>query len=274
MMRIFKLKNAAGYEYNLTDKEHFMYDPSDLGFAYNTNYQQVGPQFVQMSELLKQPRPAGVMKFNDYEGYNSFIKFIQKRPLVLIYIPDNKEFRLNCKVASLEKTEKKAGGWLHCKIKFEGIGTWYRYSVLKKNTSTYKEKTYNYSFPFQYTDSTINSMEITTESTIKSPMIITFIGPCKNPSWVHYLNGIRIASGKVFVELRSGEKMKVSSVMPYSIVKTDSTGNELEDLYGASDFSTQRFLWLEQGGNLITIAHEGIGDLNAVVEVYEYYESV
>lgn len=274
MMRIFKLKNAAGYEYNLTDKVHFMYDPSGLGFSYDTDYKQVGSQFVQISETLKQPKPAGVMKFNDYAEYNNFIKFIQKRPLVLIYIPDNKEYRLNCKVTSLEKTEKEAGGWLHCKIKFEGIGTWYKYSVLKKNNSSYREKTYNYSYPYQYTDSTINSMEITTESNIKSPMVITFIGPCKNPQWVHYINGIRIASGKVFVDLKYGERMKVSSVMPYRIVKTDSTGRELEDLYGVSDFSTQRFLWLEQGVNLITVAHEGIDDLNAIVEVYEYYESV
>lgn len=274
MMRIFKLKNAAGYEYDLTYKAHFMYNPSDLGFAYDTDYKQVGPQFIQMSEALKQPKPAGVMKFNDYEEYGNFIKFIQKRPLVLIYIPDNKEFRLNCKVASLEKSEKKAGGWLHCKIRFEGIGTWYKYSLLRKTNRSYKEKTYNYIYPFQYTDSTIDSMVISAESNIKSPMIITFIGPCKNPQWVHYINGIRIASGKVFVDLKTGERMKVSSVMPYSIEKTDSAGNELEDLYGESDFSTQRFLWLEQGENWITVAHEGIEDINVVVEVYEYYESV
>lgn len=273
-MRAFKLKNAAGYEYDLTDKEHFMYNPSDLGFSYDTDYQQVGAQFVQISETLKQPKPTGTIKFNTYAEYNNFIKFIQKKPLVLSYIPENKEYRLDCKVASLEKAEKKAGGWLHCKIRFEGIGAWYSYTLLQENVADAGGKTYNWDYPYQYTDSTVDSVQITAESNIKSPMVITFIGPCKNPLWKQYINGVESASGKVFVELKTGERMKVSSVMPYSIVKTDNAGNELEDLYGKSDFSTVRFLWMEQGENRITIAHEGIEELNVMVEVYEYYESV
>lgn len=272
-MRGFKLKNAAGYEYDLTDKEHFLYDPSDLGFSYDTDYQQVGAQFVQISETLKQPKPAGTMKFNDYAAYNDFIKFIQKRPLILIYKPEQEEFRLNCIVESLEKTEKEAGGWLHCKIKFEGIGTWYKYSEYRGNV-TDNRKDYDYEYPYKYTDATIISNVIKAESNIKSPIIITFIGPCKNPSWNHYVNGKKAASGKVFVELAAEERMRVSSAVPYSIIKTDNRGNELEDLYGASDFSTQRFLWLENGENMIVVAHEGVNTLNAIVEVYEFYESV
>lgn len=272
-MRSFKLRNAAGYEYDLTDKEHFLYDPSDLGFSYDTDYQQVGPQFIQISETLKQPKPSGIIKFNDYAEYTAFIKFIQKRPLVLTYKPDHAEFRLNCKVASLEKAEKKAGGWLHCKIKFEGIGTWYKYSEYRGNV-TDNRKDYDYEYPYQYTDATIISNVIKAESNIRSPIIMTFIGPCKNPSWKHYVNGIEIADGKVSVELGAGERMRVSSAVPYSIIKTDNMGNELEDLYGASDFSTKRFLWLENGENMIVVAHEGVDTLNAIVEVYEYYESV
>ena len=272
-MRQFKLKNAVGQEYDLTDKAHFLYNVSELGFEYDADYKQVGVQFIKISEKLKQPKPKGTIKFNEYEEYSRFVIFTQKKPLVLIYIPENKEYRLDCEIYRLEKAEKEKCGWLRCKVEFKGLGSWYKYTVMEKSASDYG-KTYNYIYPYNYTDNASDTLEITSESTVKSPVILNFIGPCKNPSWKHYVNGIEKASGKVVATLKNGERLNVSSVLPYRIIKTDNSGNEIEDLYGLSDFSTKRFLFIEQGENRITITHEGVEDLNAIVEVYEYYESV
>lgn len=271
-MREFYLINSKGKRIDLNDTASFFYNPEGLGFSYNTEYKRAENQFVTVESVLEQKSIEGTIKFNNYKGYTEFIKFLQSKPLTLEYKPDGADtYRISCIAKSVKKGEKD-GLWLSCDISLEGLGQWYKYIYLETDPDA-KGKSYTYQYPFKYTNASSNSVKLESESSLASPVTITFIGPVKNPSWSHYVNGELAAEGKIFCDIEEGHRVKVTSVMPMAIVETDAAGNEIQDLYGNSDFSTARFLNIELGTNIITCRSES-PKTHAIVEGFEYYESI
>ena len=80
-IRAFKIRNAIGELWNLNDLTSFFEDIGNLGFEYDTDFENVGNIFLQIDEQLKQPKPSGTINFDNYTLYNQFIKFIQKNRL-------------------------------------------------------------------------------------------------------------------------------------------------------------------------------------------------
>lgn len=272
-MRKFNLTNAKGKKLDLNSSASFFYNPEGLGFSYNNEYKRAENQFIEIDSILEQKNIRGVLKFNNYGDYTDFVKFVQAKPLVLEYIPeDGNVYKLSCKVKDLDKTEKGEGQWLHCSVSFEGLGQWYRYIYLETDPDA-KGKTYDYKYPFKYSSASQNTVVFESESSLSSPVTITFLGAVKNPSWSHYINGELVAEGRVECNIEEGHRLKVTSVMPMAIVEIDSAGNEVRDLYGASDFNTERFLNIGLGSNVITCRSES-PKTYAIVEGFEYYESI
>ena len=54
----------------------------------------------------------------------------------------------------------------------------------------------------------------------------------------------------------------------------DDKGNLVRDVYSASNFSTERFLSIQNGHNTIAISNEGANQLEIRAEVYLQYETV
>lgn len=274
-MRQFILYNSKGESCNLGDTKHLLYNPDGLGFSFEREYELVGYQFNMFKESIDQSLPTGVIKFDTYEAYHAFALFIQNRPLTLEYIPDDGfAFRISVNVKSFGKSEKESMGWLNSPIVFESLGQWYRYIVMNSGGYAGTGKVYDYTYSYTYEDNAVGSLSCTLESQIESPCKLTFIGPVKNPSWGHYVNGELSAQGRVLCNIPQGHRLVVSSVVPYVIDETDNIGNEIADHYGNSDFSTERFIFLRQGENIISFTHELDNDLNVVVEAYEYFETV
>ena len=46
------------------------------------------------------------------------------------------------------------------------------------------------------------------------------------------------------------------------------------DKYSVSDFSTDRFIYAPVGTSVLTVSHEGEGDIRATIEVVTLYETV
>lgn len=270
-MRKFYLTNANGKKLDLNG-EAFFYNPAGLGFSYNSEYRRAENQFIEIQSIIDQKRPSGTIMFRDYDHYTEFVKFCQHKPLILEYVPSRETYRLACKISSLDKTEIGEGGVLNCEIEFEGIGQWYQYIYLETDPNA-KGKTYDYKYPFKYTSASANTVKFDAESSLTSPVTLTFIGEVVNPSWSHYINGELVAEGKVNATIEEGHRLVVSSAMPMKIVETDSSSNEVRDLYGASDFSTERFLNIGLGTNVITCRSESTKTY-AIVEGFEYFESV
>lgn len=273
MVRQFRLRNRLGAEVDLNTSEHFLYDPKGMGYEWDNEYERIGHQYLLTEEHLKQKEPEGIIKFNSYEGYRNFTKFTQYRPLTLIYNTDAGEYFISIYIKKIEKTEKESGGWLLGDIEFKAVGQWYKYIHLKSDP-TLTGKTYSYEYNFRYSDSSRDSVAHEQESVLLSPTRITFLGPCLNPIWKHYVNGELVASGSVACYVPPGRRLIVSSIVPYMIAETDAYGKVTNDRYQESDFSKERFISFRLGTNRVVFSHTGGEPIGVELEAYEYYDGV
>lgn len=275
-IRSFSLKNNNGVVWNLNDLDSFFTEIKGFGHERSFEVETVDDFYIELGSELKQPEPSGLIRFKDYDTCNRFIKFIQASPLTLSYsMPDiNTTYSLVVKVRKFEKKEIIDGN-LPCDIEFVGMGQYYKVVEVESATLESTGKVYPYDYPYTYSDNTGGEVTINSDSSLASPTVITIFGPCENPSWSHYANGVLTTTGKVNCVAEAGERLVIDCTkIPFSIKKFDNFMIELEDCYGDSDFSTGRFVCLKNGENKISFLHEGADDLVVVVEGRINYESV
>ena len=278
-MRLFKIKNSRGQEYDLNDLENFFHDPSGLGFKRDTDYLKIGNRYIPQDDKFSQPEISGTIRFKGSEGeaydkYYEFAKFIQHVPLTLYYTPDL-TYRIDVYVESIDKTEidKKSDG-LDCKIKFSGTNLFYR-DVIISNDGKAAGKVYPYRYNYTYNDFIPGTAAIESDSAEDSPCRIFIYGKAVNPHWYHYLNGKLVGEGKVNATIASGDKLVVDSMsMPYLIRETDSDNKLIHDRYQQSDFTMSRFIFLGYGHNLISVGHDGTDILKVALEAMILHETV
>ncbi|MDD3369396.1 MAG: phage baseplate protein [Lachnospiraceae bacterium] len=271
-MRQFKLYNSLGQVYNLNDMASFFHDPKGLGFDDDGKYERIGNQYIATQEGIKQAEPEGKIRFLDYVEFNNFAKFIQCQPLKLQYSAAD-TYYMDVIVKKIEKTEIENIG-LDVSIKFSALGQWYKDIIKSISNEALVGKVYPYEYPYTYADDTQGSVEIESDSGEESPVKITIMGPCVNPNWTHYVNGNVVETGKMNCTVPEGKRLEISSILPYSIRELDAFNNVVADRYQKSDFSTERFVKLQHGINIISITHEGTEPLRAVVEGMIYYATI
>lgn len=277
-MRKFKLKNAIGQEYDLNDLDFFLYNPDQLGFKVGTKYERIGVNYHPYEESIEQPKPKGTIRFKKpgaYEKYDEFARFIRRKPLTLEYTPDSTTFKLDCEVYELKKSEIKTLG-LSSDIVFAGLGKWYKEVVVQTSEDTEGDgKTYPYTYDYVYSNSARGTVTLESDTNEESPAKITIFGPVVNPTWNQYLNGKKIASGKVNATIPAGHKLVVNATkFPFSMTEQNMQGQVIHDRYGDSDWSTERFMFIQSGTNRITIGHDGANYPNLLVEVKLEYATV
>lgn len=274
-MREFKLLNADGFEWDLMREDAFFHAPDGLGFSRSVSTVQVGGSFLEISDSLDQKKPSGEMVFKGYEQYQEFISFISKTPLVLLYKPLNKWYRLQCKVDSLGKTEKGINR-LICPISFLGLSTWYE--LLNAQQTIPEEgagKIFPHTYPYKYADTTVATTEID-NGNHSSPVIIQIFGPVINPYWTLMQQEKVISSGRVDVTVPGGNKLVINADPANMEIAEYTVADNLfvADHYPQSDFSTERFIYAPPGKSVLTILDESGGDISAYVEVEKLADSV
>ncbi len=273
-MRQFALINGLGEEMNMNDTNHFLYDVEGIGASRDADYEQIGTYFYATKNVNKQKKPSGKIKFNGYEKFSEFALFAQHRPLTLKYTTAAGTYHMTVNMVKLSKKELEKFKWLICDIQFENISQWYKKTLSESNTEA-TGKTYDYTYPYTYSDNIMSAVQIVSDSVEDSPTRIIIQGPCVNPKWTHILNGEVIARGGVSRTIPEGHRLVIDNAdIPYSITEQDGTGTVLDDLYQYSDFSTQRFITLGFGRNVITASHNGTSTLKIRVEGREEYDAV
>lgn len=279
MIRKFRLRNALGEWYDLNDREHFFYNPSGLGHEYNSDYENIGFLHIKTEETLEQNEIKGKIRLKTYDQYHQLALFIQHKPLTLEYTAGG-TYYMQIDVEQLEKEEISRSGKLDPSIRMVGLSPWYKNIRAENSQDQGGGKIYPYTYPYSYKDYASGELILQSDSAIQSPCRLILIGPCKNPSWSHYLNGNRTMIGKLGnVEkdciIEEGKRVIIDDTGPvYSIKEYDSHGNMTRDLYGLSDFSTKRFIKLGYGDNRITYQHEESYAMNAIVEGRIMYAGV
>lgn len=263
MVRRFKLVNGSGAEWDLMRFDAFFHAPDGLGFSRTITSIRAGFDYIQTDEFLNQQAVTGEMVFDGYAVYREFVDFITDAPLSVGYAPQNDWYFRTCAVQSIGKTEIGGEGRLICPITFLCSGMWHETASANSIVSDIDSpKVYPYGYNYNYFESTLGSILIS-NGALESPIILSILGPVENPTWSLQQGGEVIANGTVTANIAEGHKLVVDA-RPDSMQIAEYTlgGEYVQDLYSASDFSTERFLYAPAGDSVISVS--GIGGTKVV----------
>ena len=288
-MRFFTLVNGAGESCSITEKSLFFHDPAGLGFERSDTYRQVGDRWVRVNRKRKQKQITGkVALFGDdpYLTYFNFTQFLFREPLVLLYTPNNEAdpslpsgttYRMDVDVAKVDKSEMNKQGYLDCAITFVPKTPWYKYSAISNGISEPESiLKWGITWGIEWGPLDDFSRGIVSDSLSQSPSKLTVYGPIENPRWNHYVNGVLFETGKMNFTIGENEYLLVDNTSdPYKIQRKSTINDSvISDLYEYSDFSTKRFVTIQNGRNVIAVTGDNAEDPLVKLEAYIYYESV
>lgn len=266
---MFTLINASGQEKQIVTKPRHAFDVSGMGFTRNEQYAQVGNRFMPIDDRYTQGSIGGSMRFAfpGYQDYYDFVRFTDNSPLKLKYENSNGTFYRDVILSEIDRKELVLEDERTIIFTLTALGLWYRVLTAINNGEQANGKIYavdeqtqetiGYSYPYVYGESA-GVLRIQSDSYEDSPAKLTIFGPVTNPSWSHHANSEEIATGAVNATVLSGHKLVIdATTTPYSIKIFDMQNNLISDVYGLSNFATERFIILRQGSNVITVTGGG-----------------
>lgn len=278
MIREFTLTNSLGQTYSLMNTDDgAMFQPDGLGYEDVTEYEQIGEFFAPLTERFGQQVITGTMVFavNPYQKYLAFTKFCRHAPLSLVYETDAGIFQIPVRLTKIEKGDTEGWTYLACQVEFTALARMYKTIVANNSGSAGGGKVYDYEYDYVYGDFVADTVTIDSDSVTASPCRISIFGPCTQPTWLHYVDGVQVATGYYNGTIPALHKLVIDTTStPYSIEEQDIAGNLIADRYELCDFSTERFFLLEYGHNTISVGHSDVDSIRLMVEGYIFYETV
>lgn len=278
MTRKFSLTNAIGQTYNLTDMDKGMlFEPDGFGFNDATEYEQVGELFLPLTERFGQQVLSGTLFFGatPYQNYLQFTKFCQHAPLSFKYETNAGVFQIPVRLTSIDKGNTGQHGYMECPVEFTALARMYKTVVANNTGHGGGGKVYDYTYDYVYGDFVADTVTIDSDSMTASPCRISIFGECTQPRWVHYVDGVQVATGYYNGTIPSNHKLVIDTTSsPYSIEEQDIVGNLIADRYELCDFSTERFFLLEYGKNTISVGHSDVDSIRLMVEGFIFHETV
>lgn len=260
-MRSYKLINSAGETCDLTSRVHFLREVKGMGFGLENTYQRRGRNWITLESNLQQQALTGKIRFHSDEEYRAFALFARRGPLTLIYKhdEDGAEYKRSCLLTSLSKDEKDGTRTYDTSVTLTTLSAWYNeVEAVVMPVEDVTSEVYPMTYPIAY--ATVRKMEISVrnEAEDDSPAELYIYGPCTNPTWRHYANGELIGTGALTATIPDGNYVVVSTAGGECTIREyDKYGELVHDLYGSSDFSTKRFIYLQRGRNRVVVSTGG-----------------
>ena len=112
VVREFYIENETGQRFSMMNIEEgcFLNSPTGLGYSYDTQYSQIGNDFLQNIRKLTQGQIGGELIFKKYDNYKKLVDFIESANfLKLVYkIPFENgftEFFKDIDISNIDKSE-------------------------------------------------------------------------------------------------------------------------------------------------------------------------
>ncbi|MBQ8994511.1 MAG: hypothetical protein IJ091_11340 [Oscillospiraceae bacterium] len=269
MPRRFQLTNKNAAVYDLNTPGHYFYEPEGLGWGEEASLLRLGQTYLVTEEFVQQPVVSGFILFHSYQEYDNFLKFIQVGGLVLGYMPISSWRYINCTI-QLGKTEIDHETLrLRCEVVFSGTSQWYERVSVQPSAGTIPDgaKLYNYRYPYKYAQGAAGTISVSNGS-LSSYFRLKIAGLAENPVWRLYVAGVIQATGEVDATIPLGHSLIVNT-RPSSmeIAEYDQNGEFYRDLYGFSNFATERLFSLPPGESTMAVADDN-GTPTATLEVF------
>ena len=276
-MRTFTLIDNDGNTYDVTASgEAFFYKIDGLGFSRTSSYQRIEDRYALLSDYVSQQKVSGIVRFwqpGAEQAFFNFAQFCQNAPIRMKYNPGFDEFYRNGIVSKIERSD--GGDSLVCKIEFTASTPWYKVLTAFSDGTITGGKVFNYKYDYIYSDSSVNSVTLNSDSYQSSPARVILYGELVNPTWRHYLNNVLQTTGKITGTVLPNHRLIIdTTTIPYSMKQVDAFGNMVSDMYQLSDFSTGRFVRLGYGVNTIAVSADNATELSIGVEAEIEYATV
>lgn len=285
MVREFRLINEKGQEYSMMDIENstLLTDPTGLGYAYSSEYNQIGNTFLESIRQIQQGQIDGVCNFLCYDNYRNLVDFIERSESLKfgykIPYKDGSvlEYFKDVNIQVLEKAEKGTNGVLSSVIAFDCLSLWY-----EEKTTIYSieplenEIRWNFRWDSIFMDYDTRNLEIINEGHIEAPVYIEIDGYVLNPKIELYVEGELYQTIEITVVIEEYEKLLYNSVEGDFYIRKQNTDGTTEDLFGLDYINPENdnVLRLPKNSNCKIVLTAENEVLNAQITVYPQYKAV
>lgn len=277
MVRKFKLINSTGAEWDLMQKDGFLYEPEGLGINQDNEYMRIGSTYELVQSLSAQKSVNFTMVFASYSVYREFARFIIYAPLKLAYMPLNEWAYIDGDITSLSKTEINPNTRrLECAAVFTATSLWYIPRAARKTAEDVENpKRYDYGYDYQYADAINGYIAVVNDSNEDAPATISIMGPITDPAWYVSVNNNVVSSGSVTATIPEGDKLVINSKDGALEVAEYTTDNVMvRNLYQATDFSRETFILFPPGNSVLFISGTSEDPIEAWVQIEEVHDTV
>lgn len=130
-------------------------------------------------------------------------------------------------------------------------------------------KIYPYQYSYKYGDTAQNVFDISCD--LPSYFKLTVFGEATNPSWRVVQNGSIVKSGKLNATIGSSQKLVINTDPKQTEIALYTLSNtRINNLYGYSDFATERIFALPQGESQVQVLTEDEQSPKVMIEVLKH----
>lgn len=281
MVREFYIENELGQRFSMMDIEKgcFLNSPSGLGYGYDTQYSQIGDNFLQNIRKIKQSQISGEMIFKTYDNYKKVVDFVESsEDLKFVYkVPYKegfKEFFKDIDIYDVEKTEISTEGVLKVGIMFSCKSLWYEKNEITYNmSSSNKEIRWDFEWDSIFADYSNRSIIFDNKGHTEAPFKLELNGEVMNPVITILendvevkkldLTGLTIEAGETFIYNTKDTEQQI-------ILKSQEETRNLFDFLNPNFIN---FYKLRKGVSTIRLGAEN-EITNGKLTIYVQYKAV
>lgn len=285
MVREFKLINEKGQEFSLMDIYNYclLTDPAGLGYAYTTEYQQLGETFISNLRKIQQGQISGTLNFMNYDNYTSFVNFVEgSESLRLGYkIPysdgSTREYFKDIEIQSSEKTQLQPNGILSEPVVFDCLSLWY-----EENTIIYtiepqtNEIRWDFEWDSRFTDYDTRTLQYINQGHVEAPIHVEIDGQVVNPKIELYVEGELYQTVEVSASIAQYEKLLYDSREDQFFIGKQNTDGTKTTLFSLNyiNFENDNAIRLPKNRSCEIRLTADNEVLNAKLTIYPRYKAV
>lgn len=285
MVREFRLINEKGQEFSLMNIHNYclLTDPSGLGYAYETEYQQLGNTFISNLRNIQQGQISGTLNFINYDNYASFVNFIESSESLRFgyEIPYSdgsiRQYFKDIQIQSLSKTQIQPNRILSEAVVFDCLSLWY-----EENTVIYtiepqtNEIRWDFRWDSRFTDYDTRNLQYINQGHVEAPIYVEMNGHLVNPQIELYVDGELYQTVKITVEIAEYEKLIYDTRENQFYIGKQNTDGTLTSLFSLDyiDFENDNVIRLPKGKSCEIKLTADNEVLNAQLTIYPRYKAV
>ena len=218
-----------------------------MGYSYNTEYSQIGDNFIQNIRKLAQGQISGELVFKNYDNYRNFINFVESaNSLKFVYIIPFEngtiEYFKDVDIASVEKGQKGLNGLLICPVIFTIKSLWYEQKEVVYNITTQEDEVrWNFRFNSRFVSYNNRKIIFQNQGHTDAPFLVEMDGYLLNPSILIEVNGEEVYELTFDLTLQSGEKLFYCTRDTDLFVYKQASDGTITNLFDSLDLNKINF---------------------------------